>query len=276
MSLQRRMHGGNAVYKRRERNRMIDLHVHILPGLDDGAENREEALEMAELALEGGTEILVATPHSNQKGRFENYYSEKLKEAYRDFQEALKREHIPLKICMGMEIFAAEDMCERLEDGSLIGLNGTDVCLTEFPFDAEPYWIGERLEDMLEQKKRPLIAHPERYFCVQDYPGLLYEWLRMGCMTQMNKGSIFGRFGRRAGRAAETLLKYDLITCIASDAHSSYMRTTYMGDIWDYVEERFGEGAAYRLLQENPEKIIENREVPVHGRFPEKKRRFFW
>lgn len=255
---------------------MIDLHVHILPGLDDGAQNMEEALEMAELALEGGTEIIVATPHSNQKGRFENYNSEELRKVYHDFCEALKKEGLPLKVCMGMEIFASEDMDEKLEDGSLAGLNGTGIYLTEFPFDAEPYWIGERLEAMLAQKRRPLLAHPERYFCVQDYPGLVYEWLCMGCMTQMNKGSIFGRFGRRAGHSAETLLENDLITCIASDAHSSYMRTTYMGDIWEYMEEKFGRRAAYRLLQDNPERIIGNRAVPAHGKLPEKRRKIFW
>lgn len=255
---------------------MVDLHVHILPGLDDGAENWEEALEMAELALEGGTEILVATPHSNQKGRFENYDSEELRRMYQDFREVLERKEIPLKICLGMEIFASEDMDGKLEDGSLIGLNGTDVYLVEFPFDAEPSWIGDRLESMLEREIRPLIAHPERYFCVQDYPGLAYEWLCMGGMTQMNKGSVFGRFGRKAGRAAERLLKNDLITCIASDAHSSYMRTTYMGDIWEYMEEMFGEEAARRLLCDNPKRLIENMAVPPHGRLPEKRRRIFW
>ena len=97
-----------------------------------------------------------------------------------------------------------------------------------------------------------MIAHPERYEAVQDYPTLVYEWLRMGCLTQVNKGSLFGKFGRRPQQAVEILLQNDLVTCVASDAHSPYMRTTYMGDAEGYLEEVFGDRKAYLLLTKNP------------------------
>lgn len=255
---------------------MIDLHVHILPRLDDGAANLDDALEMAEMAVESGVKELVATPHSNQMGRFENFNSTSLKTAYQLFQQALERERIPLKTYLGMEIFASEDLQEKIRDGRLFGLNGGDTFLVEFPFDADPFWIGEQLESVLDSRKRPLIAHPERYACVQDYPQIVYEWLSIGCLTQLNKGSALGRFGRAAANTAEILLNHDLITCIASDAHSPYMRTTYMGDIWSFMEEYFGEHVAYRLLKENPKRILENRQVPPHGRMPERRRKNFF
>lgn len=254
---------------------MIDLHAHILPGLDDGAGELEDSLGLAELALEGGVDILVATPHSNQTGRFENYNTEELRKAYKDFCEILEQEKLPLKVLPGMEIFASEDMQERIMDGSLTGLNDSDYYLVEFPFDADPYWIGDRLEEILETGKTPLIAHPERYFCAQDYPALVYEWLQMGCRTQMNKGSIFGKFGRHAAQLADIMLTYGLVTCVASDAHSPYARTTYMGDIQDYLADRMGEEITYQLLESNPRKIIYNRKIAVHGRRPERRRRFF-
>lgn len=272
---------------------MIDLHVHILPRLDDGAANLDDALEMAELAVESGVKELVATPHSNQIGRFENFYSASLKTAFQMFQKALERECIPLKTYLGMEILASEDLQEKIISGRLIGLNhsnnsrGTvasrgilnphimETFLVEFPFDADPFWIGEQLEAILDIGKRPLIAHPERYACVQDFPQIVYEWLGIGCLTQLNKGSAFGRFGRQVARTSDILLLNDLISCIASDGHSPYKRTTYMGDIWDYIEECYGENIAYHLLEENPRKILEGRTISPHGRPPEGKKYFF-
>lgn len=253
---------------------MIDLHIHILPGLDDGARTVDEALEMAEMAVESGVETLVVTPHSNQTGRFENYSTSELTGAYESFRQALAEEQIPLRILPGMEIFASDHMGRLIDDGLLSGLNHTDYFLVEFPFDAEPWWIGDILEELLEQGRIPLIAHPERYYGVQRYPMLIWEWLQLGCLTQVNKGSVFGYFGRSAQRTAETLLSNDLVTCMASDAHSPVARTPYMEDAREYLEEWFGERTAYRLLKGNPEIIISNGKVPAHGRKPEKRHWF--
>lgn len=254
---------------------MIDLHAHILPGLDDGARDMEDALGLAELALEGGVDTLVATPHSNQEGRYENYDTPQLRAVYRRLKDELKKENLPLKLLLGMEIFASDDLREKITEGALTGLNQTSYYLVEFPFECDPYWIGECLEEILDLGKTPLIAHPERYACVQDYPALVYEWLRMGCLSQVNKGSLFGKFGRRPHQAVHVLLDNGLATCVASDAHRPYMRTTYMADTREYLEERYGEGTAYYLLEKNPEDIIYGRAIPPHGRRPEWKRRFF-
>lgn len=255
---------------------MIDLHVHILPGLDDGSQTLEDSLEMAELALEGGTRIVVATPHSNQEGRFENYNSSELKQVYQDFCLALNREKLPLRVLPGMEIFASEDMGEKISGQLLFGMNHTQYFLVEFPFDAEPWWIGERLEEIQDEGKIPLVAHPERYYCVWDYPGLVYQWIQMGCRIQTNKGSILGRFGRHVYKTADILLKNNLVTCVASDAHSPVQRTPYMGEVQEYLERYFGEERAYRLLSENPGKIIVGKQIPVHGTLPKSRRWKFW
>lgn len=255
---------------------MIDIHAHILPGLDDGAENLKEALEMAELAVESGVEIMTATPHSNQMGRFENFYSEEWEAFLKQFQQELRKEKIPLKIAGGMEIFASDDLAEKIEQKYLIGINKSDYYLVEFPFDAYPWWIRECLEDIFEAGKIPLIAHPERYFCVQDHPELVYEWLRNGCLTQVNKGSILGRFGKTVMETADILLQNDLITCVASDAHSAQIRTPHMKEVRDKLIRLCGLDHAWRLTDANPEEIIRNGQIPIHGRRPDKKRRYFW
>lgn len=254
---------------------MIDLHTHILPGLDDGSDGMDDSLAMVELALESGVDTIVATPHSNQVGRFENYDSPGLQAAFREMKRAIREEGFSLKLLLGMEIMTSDDIREKIEDHRLIGINGTDYYLVEFPFDSDPYWMEEKLGEILEKGKIPLIAHPERYFCVQEYPGFLYEWLQMGCFSQANKGSLFGKFGRHAQQTLEVLMENYLVTCIASDAHSPYMRTTFMRDAREYLEERYGSDAAYYMLMMYPEMIINGKKIHVHGRIPQRKRHYF-
>lgn len=254
---------------------MIDLHTHILPGIDDGSPTMEASMAMAELAVEGGVEAIVATPHSNQMGRFENFYSTALTDLYQSLKTELAEEDLPLKLYLGMEIFASPDMGERIRRGELISLNRSRYYLVEFAFDETPERIGDYLEEILRVRGVPLIAHPERYYCVQDDPGLVYDWLKLGCCAQINKGSLFGKFGRSAARTASELLKNDLVTCVASDAHSPYARTTYMADARDYLEETFGPERMNRLTNENPWRILSNLSIPRHGRAPERRNRFF-
>ena len=254
---------------------MIDIHAHILPGLDDGAQSMEDTLGLAELAVESHVDTLVATPHCNQRGRFENYWSDALSKQFQQVRDEFQRQRIPLTLLPGMEIFASKDMCAKMDCEQLIGLNHTRYYLVEFPFDEAPDQIGESLEEILSRGCIALIAHPERYFCVQEHPFLVYQWIQMGCRTQVNKGSILGRFGRHAARTADTLLRYELVTCVASDAHSPYTRTTFLGDVADYLSQWFGDGCVYELLEENPAKIIRGTPIRMHARLPERKRRFF-
>ena len=138
---------------------MIDIHAHILPNLDDGSESLEESLEMAELAVESGVEIMAVTPHSNQMGRFENFQSVQLEQSFEQLREALKREKIQLQILEGMEIWASDDIAQKIKNKQLGGINGTAYYLVEFPFDADPWWIRECLEEIRENVTR-LRNHP--------------------------------------------------------------------------------------------------------------------
>lgn len=255
---------------------MIDLHVHILPGLDDGSQSMEESLEMARLAVESGVTDLVATPHGNQRGRFDNDVPRILRDELELLRATLREEQVPLRIHLGMEIFSSSDWWERIEDGKLIPLAGSRYYLVEFSFESEPDIIADRLEQLLKNGVTPLIAHPERYYCVQEHPGLVYQWIRMGCRTQINKGSVQGRFGRDAQDTAHEMLRCDLATCMATDAHGAYRRTTYLRDAYDVVAEYYGEKLAHRLTVERPKKILENRLIRPHGKNPGRRRAFFF
>lgn len=247
---------------------MLDIHIHILPGVDDGAQDYDDAIGMAELALQSGVTTIVATPHANQMGRFENFYTPEFSRRFERLEDMLHSSRRGLRVLEGQEILASDDMAQKIRDGKLISLNHTQYYLIEFPFDASPAWITDRLTDVLRLGKIPLIAHVERYYCVQYDPSYVYDWIEMGCLTQMNKGSVFGKFGRDVQRASAPLLNYELIHCIASDAHSAVQRTPWMRDIQKFLAENYDQGYADRLLVVNPHRIVTGREALSFARDP--------
>ena len=247
---------------------MLDLHIHILPGVDDGAQDYEDSIGMAELALKCGIRTVCATPHANQMGRYENFYTYEFSRRYDRLQEMLRSNQLPLQILEGQEIMASDDMLEKILDGRLISLNGTQYYLVEFPFGADPDWITDRLEDILSIDATPLIAHVERYYCVQYDPGFVYDWIQMGCVTQMNKGSIFGRFGSDVREVCMPLLNYELIHCMASDAHGPVRRTPWMRDAYEFLTKHFDLDYAEQLLTINPRNILNGRSVKNYARDP--------
>ncbi len=244
---------------------MIDIHTHILPGLDDGSATMAQSLEMAAMAAESGTDILAATPHTNQKGRFENYACAAIDQRLMQLKKKIYERGIRIHVFPGMEIMASDDLGRLMDAGMVHGINFGPYYLVEFPFDASRTWIEARLEDIRIRRAIPLIAHPERYFVVQDYPELLYHWLASGCRLQLNRGSILGRFGDRVEKTAKYMLKYDLVTCIGSDAHSHKMRTPYMRDVRDDVKRRMGKDKAWRYFYANPERILSGQPIAMHG-----------
>lgn len=240
---------------------MIDIHTHILPGTDDGADDYEESCIMAEMAVQSGVTALIATPHSNDEYGFLNEESGELRNKFEKLQQILNHEKIPLQIFRGMEIWASTDIPEKIQTGRLLTLNQSRYVLTEFAFTEEPWWFGAVVQEITQAGMIPVIAHPERYACVQETPGLVFEWRQMGAYVQMNKGSILGRFGRNAARTAEQLLKKQMYSFIASDAHHHDIRTTDMNEISEYLKRHYEEDYARELLYQNPLCILQNREI---------------
>ena len=177
---------------------MIDLHTHILPGVDDGAPDLETSVLMAAVAAESGVTHLVATPHSNQRGAFENYASPALQVRFDCLCAAVREAGIPLELSLGMEIFGTGDVPKLLREGRLLTINGGRYLLIEFGFHEDPLRIERLLDELLAAGYWPVVAHPERYYGLQRMPNYLYDWVNRGVVLQVNKGSLFGRFGRGA------------------------------------------------------------------------------
>lgn len=240
---------------------MIDLHAHILPGLDDGAASWEDALEMAQMAADSGVTVLAATSHSNLPHLNEETWVMRYRTCLRKLQRLLEQERVPLRLVEGMEIFAGKDVVRKLRSGQLLPLNQTRYVLVEFPMDVPAFAIYRMADRLLEGGYIPVLAHPERYHCVQHVHAHVYEWYRMGAVIQINKGSVLGRFGESVRQTADSILRHRLAAVAASDAHSPLYRTTSMEALVSTLTRKYGEGCPWMLLEENPGRILEGREV---------------
>ena len=237
---------------------LLDLHCHILPGLDDGAECMEESCEMAQLAVESGVRGIVATPHCNIPGGYRNYWSGYMREQLPELQYALQRKNIPLKLYMGMEVFATNDVADLLAAGKVLTINNSRYLLIEFDFE-ESYVRAQRiLQNVRTAGAIPVIAHPERYAFVQSDLSYVRELKDMGCILQLNKGSLYGAFGRRSGTAAHLLMDNRLADIVASDAHGPYRRTPFMRDAHEVVCRDYSPDYAQLLFKENPYRVLTN------------------
>lgn len=246
---------------------MVDIHAHILPGVDDGAPDMDSALEMAALAVESGVTVLVATPHCMDFAGRKNYWDSRLTEDMLYFRQMLKKEKIPLKLKPGMEIFGTSKTPGLFKEDKLIGINGSRYPLIEFAFHNYAAQATEILENVLALGLRPVIAHPERYKYIQSDPALLNLWTEMGCLLQINKGSLLGSFGRAEQQLAFELVDRGFAFAVASDAHSPIRRTTWMKDVQQLLTEEFSPATAKKLLDANPMKLINNeiiREASPH------------
>lgn len=241
---------------------MIDLHTHILPGLDDGSPDLETSVLMAAVAAESGVTHLVATPHSNQRGAFENYASTALQVRFDCLRTAVHEAGIPLELSLGMEIFGTGDVLQLLHDGRLLTLGGGRYLLIEFGFHEDPLRIERLLDALLADGYWPVVAHPERYYGLQRMPNYLFDWANRGIVLQVNKGSLFGRFGRGAQALAAAMLERGLVGCVASDAHGPDVRTPDLAGAWDYLAERCSEEMARCLLEDNPGRILRSEPLP--------------
>lgn len=235
---------------------MIDLHSHILPGMDDGARDLEESLRMADLAVRSGVTAMVATPHCAGDR------TEEVRESLAYLRAGLRSAGIPLRVYAGMEIFGSPYTAEMLQRGQLLTLAGSRYPLIEFDFESDGERETEVLQRVLQAGFVPLVAHPERYRYIRENPELINLWKRMGCLFQVNRGSLLGRFGPGARAMGLELTGRGFATVVASDAHSASMRTPWMGDIWEQLSRRFAPDAAVWLLRDNPRRILKNEQIP--------------
>jgi len=237
--------------------RMVDIHCHILPGLDDGSDSLETSLEMAEMAIADGVTHVVATPHANSDYDF----VPELMRTRRDEIQAQLGER--LRILMGCDFHLSFENVKALRtEPKIFTLNQGDYLLVEFANFAIPASMDQTLHELQLLGLHPIITHPERNPLIRSQWERLWGWLRQGCYVQVTAQSVTGGFGRRAQQAAELLLESKAVHFVASDAHNLTTRPLRLKPVYDALAESSGEKLARALLEENPRAAVESQPLP--------------
>jgi protein-tyrosine phosphatase len=236
---------------------MVDIHCHILPGLDDGPEKIEESLAMAEAAIADGITHVVATPHSSSDFAFD--YAR-----VRQVREQLQAQvGARLTLATGCDFHVnIENLVALRADAPRFCINQHSYLLVEFSEFSIPPSTDQTMHEMQLMDIRPVITHPERNAIVHAQPGRLAAWVRMGCFVQVTGGSVTGDFGPRAQRDALQWIAAGLVHFVASDAHNTRRRPLKLQAAYKVVCERFGEKKARALFVENPMAAFEGRDLP--------------
>lgn len=234
---------------------MIDLHSHILPGLDDGAPNIMTSIGMAKIAVDCGIRGMAVTPHCCADRRKD------IREAILLLRDVLQESNIPLILYPGMEIKGTPNTADMLAEGQLITINGSRYPLIEFDFKSSGEMETNILRDVVQAGFVPIVAHPERYSYVQEEPGLLNLWKTIGCGFQVNRGSFIGHFGEAAKQLAYEMTARGFTTVVASDAHSDQHRIPWLKDVKMILARHFDPIASQYLLRYNPLRILRNEEL---------------
>jgi protein-tyrosine phosphatase len=251
---------------------MVDIHCHILPGLDDGPRTLDESLQMAEAAIADGITHVVATPHSSEKYAFDPA----LVRTRRDELQAQLGDRLTL--ASGCDFHMTYENIKALRaEPPRFTINQKNYLLVEFADFSIPPTLDGVLQELLVLGITPIITHPERNPLLRTNRARMAGWLKHGCFVQVTALSLLGRFGQLAQSAAEQWLDEDAIHFIASDAHNVTSRPLRLKQAYETVEKRKGKEVAAALFRENPLAAFEGRPlpyvpVPAEPAAPRKKR----
>jgi protein-tyrosine phosphatase len=237
---------------------MIDIHCHILPGVDDGAQDMNETLDMARKAAQEGIEKIIATPH-HKNGQYHNEKSEIL-EKVREVNEALAAEGIPVEVLPGQENRIYGEFLEDYESGGIMTLAYSDYVFIELPSGHVPRYTEKLLFDIQMGGLTPIIVHPERNAELAERPDLLYHLVKKGSLTQVTAASVCGHFGKKIQKFSNQLIESSLTHFIASDAHNTSSRGFKMKEAFSLIDSKFGPDMVY-LFTENAELLVQGQNV---------------
>jgi len=237
---------------------MIDIHSHIIPNVDDGARSVEETFNILKEAQEAGFTDVILTSHF-----LLNYYETNAQELIfwkEKLQEILKKQGTKINLHSGMEIYITNQMEELLENKKILTLANSRYMLIELPLATNVKYFDYVVYYLEAKGIKPIIAHPERYKCVQKDPDIVEEYIEKGCLIQCNYGSIVNLYGREAEKTIKTLLKKNQVHFLGSDVHRENGTYLIILDAIKKIRKIIGENKINELTTINPKKILQNEE----------------
>jgi len=239
---------------------MIDIHSHILPGIDDGASSLEMALEMLRMAVDDGVRMQCLTPHIHM-GRYDNSAAS-LRASFEVFQQAVIEANINIDLYLACEVRIAAEVMPLAKMDELLWLGRYQekkVMLLEMPHNLIPVGCSNMIQWLLKQGIQPLLVHPERNRELQTAPKKLDALLQSGCLTQITASSLTGHFGAVAQQLSENLLLQDKVFAMATDCHNLDYRPPDLSEGLHAAEQLMGTQKARQLVFDNPASLFEGR-----------------
>ena len=238
---------------------MIDIHCHVLWGVDDASQDRETTKNMLQIAVEDGIEAILCTPHSLPYYKYEND-AESLKEPFAQLQALIAEQGWNLEVKLGCEFFLTDASLAWIRNGRALTLNGSRRLLIEFPW-YQKVQLGssetELLEQVFSQGYEMIIAHPERYKSVQEDFSILKRWRAMGCDFQVNRTSLILNDDQKQCELAWRMVEEGYCDAIGTDAHHCWgKRVIKLSDIQEEIERRYDHQTALLLCHENGTRLI--------------------
>lgn len=235
---------------------MIDLHCHLLPGIDDGAKDFETSLEMARIAADDGIQVIACTPHI-MPGVYNNRGPDILARIA-SLQQTITQAGVPLKLASGADVHIAPDLVTQLKDGGALTIQGSRYFLFEPPHHVVPPRLEEHVFNLQAAGFVPILTHPERLTWIERAYELIRKLAQAGMLVQVTAGSLTGLFGRRPKYWAERILDERFCHILATDAHDPKRRTPILSKARDMAAARLGSAEAVNVVWNRPLGILNN------------------
>lgn len=232
----------------------IDIHSHILFGVDDGSPDLNVSLQMVKTAYDEGIRHIVCTPHYHPRKCTVPY--EELWNQFEIFCEAVSKIYKDMSFSLGRELFFSSSIVEALENGEILCMGNTNYVLVEYDPTVEFSRVRNSITSIMQSGYIPIIAHVERYMCLVDNWELIYETKDLGAVIQMNSDTVIGNQGSKIKKFVKHLLNEELVDVIGTDAHSNGHRAPKMTECANYLFKKYGDDYATRLLRENSITIL--------------------
>ena len=251
---------------------MIDIHSHILPGIDDGAKDIAMSLEIARLAVADGTKFMACTPHF-MPGMYDTSM-ETLHSGIRQLQKKLNEQAIDLTLIAGGDIHVSPDLRQKLDQGKVPSLGGTRYFLFEPPHHVLPPNLVNLCKQLLEHGYVPILTHPERLTWIENHYDVMCTLDEMGVPIQLTAKSITGEFGKRPKYWSDRMLNEGRVDLIASDAHNPTSRPPGLSKARDEIDRILGRQATITIVYDNPALLLQNKPLTAKSpRLTDKKSR---